>query len=101
VRGTRSPVSLVRATDRVKEVLCSLSHGTGRAMSRADCKPLAEAYDFARLRQRILIPSGVQDASLRTDGPFAYRDLDACLTLLEGYVEEVERFSVVGYMGHL
>lgn len=28
-------------------------------------------------------------------------DLDACLTLLDRYAEEVERFSVVGYMGHL
>jgi len=41
------------------------------------------------------------DSSLRTERPFAYRDLDICLALLEGYVEEIERFSVVGYMGHL
>jgi hypothetical protein len=94
-------VTLVRATERVRESLCSLSHGTGRAMSRADCKPLAETYDFAALRQRVLVPARVQDASLRTDGPYAYRDLDACLALLGGYVEEIERFSVVGYMGHL
>lgn len=30
-----------------------------------------------------------------------YVDLDACLALLEGYVELVERFAVIGYMGHL
>ena len=89
------------ATARVSESLHALSHGTGRAMSRAECKPLAEAYDFAALRKRVLVPTGVQDASLRTDGPFAYRDLDVCLGLLEGYVEEIERFAVVGYMGHL
>lgn len=94
-------VALVRATERVGDSLCSLSHGTGRAMSRAECKPLADTYDFAALRERVLIPAGVEDASLRTDGPFAYRDLDACLELLDGYVEEVERFAVVGYMGHL
>jgi len=94
-------VALVRAAEQVRESLCSLSHGTGRAMSRADCKPLAETYDFAALRQRVLVPARVQDASLRTDGPYAYRDLDACLALLAGYVEEIERFSVVGYMGHL
>jgi hypothetical protein len=56
---------------------------------------------FEDLRRRVLIPAGVQDASLRTDGPYGYRDLDACLGLLGGYVEEVERFAVVGYMGHL
>jgi hypothetical protein len=44
---------------------------------------------------------GGLDSSLRTERPFAYRDLDICLALLEGYVEEIERFSVVGYMGHL
>jgi RNA-splicing ligase RtcB len=94
-------VVLVRAKDKVKEILCSMSHGTGRAMSRSDCKPLADTYDFEALRKSILIPSGVEDASLRTDGPFAYRDLDDCLALIGSYVELVQRFGVVGYMGHL
>ncbi|MEZ4633043.1 MAG: RtcB family protein [Deinococcales bacterium] len=62
-------VVLVKATEKVQESLYSLSHGTGRAMSRADCKPLAENYDFASLRKRILIPDSIADASLRTDGP--------------------------------
>jgi len=94
-------VALVSATDKVREILCSLSHGTGRAMARADCKPIADNYDFAALRSRVMIPTCVQDASLRTEGPFAYRNLDACLALMEGYVEEVERYSVIAYMGHL
>ncbi|GJM43433.1 MAG: hypothetical protein DHS20C21_02750 [Gemmatimonadota bacterium] len=94
-------VALVRATEKVEEALFSLSHGTGRAMSRAECKPLAESYDFTALRERVVMPTDLQDSSLRTDGPFAYRDLDACLALLDGYVDEVERFAVVGYMGHL
>lgn len=94
-------VVLVRATERVGEILNSMSHGTGRTMSRSDCKPFADAYDYAALRRSILIPDGVEDASLRTDGPFAYRDLDACLELIKDYVEVVARFGVVGYMGHL
>ncbi|HKW63870.1 MAG TPA: RtcB family protein [Candidatus Acidoferrum sp.] len=94
-------VVLVRAKERVTNILNSMSHGTGRAMSRSDSKALAEAYDFASLRKSILIPFGVEDASLRTDGPFAYRDLDECLALIEGYVDVVARFGVVGYMGHL
>lgn len=94
-------VVLVKATEKVQNVLNSLSHGTGRTMSRAECKPLADSYDFAGLRKRVLLPSGLEDSSLRTDGPFAYRDLDECLALLDGYIEEVERFTVVGYMGHL
>lgn len=92
---------LVRATDRVHDILNSISHGTGRRMSRSDCKPLADKYDFQGMRRRVLIPTGVEDASLRTDGPYAYRELDECLALISGYVEEIQRFAVVGYMGHL
>jgi hypothetical protein len=94
-------VVLVRAKKKVLEILSSMSHGTGRAMSRSDCKPLADAYDFAGLRRSVMIPSGVEDASLRTDGPFAYRDLDECMALIQDYVDVVVRFGVVGYMGHL
>jgi RNA-splicing ligase RtcB len=94
-------VVLVRATEKVQDALFSMSHGTGRTMSRGDCKPLADQFDFADLRKRVLIPTGVEDSSLRTDGPFAYRDLDECLMLIDGYVEEISRFKVVGYMGHL
>ena len=94
-------VVLVRATDRVAESLDSLSHGTGRAVSRSEAKHLAENFDFAALRRDVLLPTDLADASLRTDGPFAYRDLDACLTLLDGFVEEEQRFRVVGFMGHL
>jgi RNA-splicing ligase RtcB len=94
-------VVLVRATEKVNTVLNSMSHGTGRAMARSDCKPHADSFDFASLRKSVLIPAGVRDSSLRTDGPFAYRDLDECLSLIDGYVDIVSRFAVVGYMGHL
>jgi hypothetical protein len=70
-------------------------------MSRSDSKTLAETYDFATMRKSILVPLGVEDASLRTDGPFAYRDLDECLALIGDYVDVVARSAVVGYMGHL
>jgi len=94
-------VVLVKATEKVSGILHSMSHGTGRKMSRGDCKPLAATFDFAALRRQVLIPTGVEDSSLRTDGPFAYRDLEECLSLIAGYVEETARFSVIGYMGHL
>lgn len=94
-------VVLVRGTEQVTSILSSMSHGTGRKMSRGDCKPLAEVFDFSGLRKAVLMPSGLDNASLRTEGPYAYRDLDECLTLISGYVEEVARFGVVGYMGHL
>jgi RNA-splicing ligase RtcB len=92
---------LIKADDKVGEILNSMSHGTGRKMARSDCKPFADAYDYEALRKSILIPAGIDDASLRTDGPFAYRDLDECLELISDYIEVVARFGVIGYMGHL
>jgi RNA-splicing ligase RtcB len=94
-------VVMVKGTAKVSEILNSMSHGTGRRMSRSECKPFADSYDCVRLRTSVLLPTGMDDSSLRTDGPFAYRDLDDCLSLIEGYVEVEERFGVIGYMGHL
>ncbi len=94
-------VVLVRGTGNLRETLQSMSHGTGRTMPRGEAKVPAEAFDFDALRQRIMIPTGVENSSLRTDGPYAYRDLDACLALIDGYVTEEKRFAVVAYMGHL
>ena len=70
-------------------------------MSRSDSKSIADSFNYTNLRKSILIPEGVEDSSLRTDGPFAYRDLDECLDLIHEYVDVIERFTVVGYMGHL
>lgn len=94
-------VVLVRATEKIKDVLNSMSHGTGRKMSRSECKPLADSFDFEQLHSQIMMPSWHDDASLRTEGPFAYRELDECMALIEGYVTEEKRFAVIGYMGHL
>jgi len=94
-------VALVRATEKIGEVLNSMSHGTGRKMSRSECKPLADNFDFNALNSKIMMPTCLNPATLRTEGPYAYRDLDECMMLVDGYVEEVNRFSVVAYMGHL
>jgi RNA-splicing ligase RtcB len=94
-------VALVRATERVKETLHSLSHGTGRTMPRSESKGIADTFDFDALRRKVLIPDRIANSSLRTDGPFAYRDLDSCLDLLDGFVEVESRFAVAGYIGHL
>jgi len=94
-------VALVRATDRVEEALCSLSHGTGRAMPTSEAKRLAQLFDFDALQDEVLVPDLISDQSLRGEAPYAYRDLEPCLDVLSGYIEEVERFEVVGYIGHL
>jgi len=93
--------ALVRATARIDETLFSMSHGTGRALPRGASKAVAVDIDFATLRRRILIPDSVADASLRSDGPHAYRELDACLALIDPYITVEQRFAPVAYLGHL
>jgi len=94
-------VLLVKATDGVRDILCSMSHGTGRTMSRSKAKIVAATFDFEDMRKKVLLPSFLSDASLTTEGPFAYRNLEDCLSLIQKYVEEVKRFSVIAYAGHL
>ena len=92
---------LVEAKEKINEIHCSMSHGTGRTMSRSDAKSAAISFDFQSMRKAVLFPSFLSDASLTTEGPFAYRNLEDCLSLIQGYVKEVKRFSVVAYAGHL
>ena len=94
-------IVLVQAKDTIEEILSSMSHGTGRKFSRSDCKPLADSFDFNELRKKILIPNMIKDESLKTEGPYAYRDLDECLGLISNYVQTIERFKIIAYMGHL
>jgi len=92
---------LVRAEEKISEVLNSMSHGTGRIMSRGNAKVYAEHYDYSSLRERLYIPSMISDSSIKTEAPFCYRDLDRCLELIEGLVEEVKRFAPLAYMGQI
>jgi RNA-splicing ligase RtcB len=92
---------LIRANERVNELLQCLPHGTGRTMSRSDAKKHADSFDFAGLRARVYIPDQIDDASLRTETPACYRSLDDALTLIQPYVEVVERFTPRAYIGQL
>jgi hypothetical protein len=89
----------LEATARVSETFDSLSHGTGRAISRSEAKDTP--IDFVALRAATYIPDFIRDDSLRTDGPLCYRRLDECLELLTPVAREVRRFKVVAYLGHL
>lgn len=92
-------VALLKAGSGVSETLFSLSHGTGRALPRGAAKEAA--LDAAELRRSIYIPSYIADSSLRGDAPAAYRPLDLALGLLGEHVEELARFKVIAYLGHL
>jgi len=92
---------VVRATGEIESTLHSMSHGTGRIMSRSQAKAHAESYDYETLRDRIYIPDEISNHSIKTEAPFCYRDLDSCLKLIDNLVVEVERFSPFAYIGHV
>jgi hypothetical protein len=97
----RGDVALISASANVTASLNSLSHGTGRTMSRADAKAATANFDFSALRKEVMIPEYIGDSSLRTEAPCCYRPLDECLNLLSPLVTEKERLAVIGYIGHL
>jgi tRNA-splicing ligase RtcB len=92
---------LVKAKEKITAALCSMSHGTGRIMSRSDAKNIAEKYDYKKLRQEIYIPDGISNESIKTEAPFCYRSLDDCLKLIENLVIEEKRFTPFAYLGQV
>lgn len=92
---------IVRATEGARETMNCLPHGTGRTMSRSDAKRAVATFDFGRMRSAVYIPERITDASLRTEAPICYRNLDDGLALIPHLVEEVERLAPVAYIGQL
>jgi RNA-splicing ligase RtcB len=92
---------LVKGSPKINEINNSLSHGTGRCFSRSQGKAYAEEFDFGGLRRMIYIPDFISDASIKTEAPFCYRDLDDCLSFISEYIEVQERYSPFAYLGQL
>lgn len=92
---------IVRATQKVSEIYNCLPHGTGRTMSRSDAKKATTTFDFQAMRDTVYIPSQIANASLRTEAPICYRPLDAGLEMVEEYIDVVERFVPIAYIGQL
>lgn len=92
---------MVKATDKILNCLNSLFHGTGRKYSRSDAKTYAEQYNYKALRKRIYVLDSISDASIKTEAPFCYRNIDDCMNLLGDIVEEVEGSVPIAYIGQL
>ncbi|MDF2879715.1 MAG: ligase RtcB family protein [Clostridiaceae bacterium] len=92
---------LIKATENIDNALNSISHGTGRVMSRGEAKKYAEIFDYEELRNRIYIPNSISNDSIKTEAPFCYRNLDECMSLISEYVIEIERFNPFAYIGQL
>lgn len=94
-------VVLVKSTLKVQETFNSLNHGTGRVMSRSEAKLHSDNFNYNELRERIYIPEMIKDASIKTEAPFCYRDLDACLALISDLIIIEKRFSPFAYLGQI
>lgn len=94
-------VVLAKATSKVLDTLNSINHGTGRIMSRSEAKIHSDTYDYNALRERIYIPDRIKNASIKTEAPFCYRDLDACLFLIADLITIEKRFSPFAYLGQI
>lgn len=92
---------IVRAGKGVADQLNCLPHGTGRSMSRSDAKAISSDEALNRLRSTVYIPESIENASLRTELPECYRNLDDGLKLIADQIEVVERLTPVAYIGQL
>ncbi len=94
-------VVMVEATEQIDQTLYSMSHGTGRIMSRSEAKNFADQYNYQSLRQRIYIPDSISNDSIKTEAPFCYRDINKCMELVNGLIVEVKRFVPIAYLGQI
>jgi len=70
-------------------------------MSRSEAKVHSSNYDYSLLRKQIYIPEQIGNDSIKTDAPFCYRDLDDCLSLIDGLIEVQNRFKPMAYLGQI
>ncbi|MFA8434497.1 MAG: RtcB family protein [Marinifilaceae bacterium] len=94
-------IVLVKATQKVEATLFSLNHGTGRIMARSEAKLHAEDYNYHKLREHIYIPEMISNASIKTEAPYCYRNLEDCLELIHELITVEKRFKPIAYLGQI
>jgi len=91
---------IVKATDKISKTFNSLSHGTGRIMSRSDAKNIK--FDFNKeLREKIYIPTMIKNESLRTESPFVYRNINTVSNMLNELIIVENKLKPIAYIGQL
>lgn len=118
-------MALVRGSDALIDVEFGLPHGTGRRVSRGDAKEALHAqatiegdYDFSSFRlphkprtldearqafrdRKIYIPPTISNRSIGTENPSSYRPLSPALKRVGPYIETLNMFRPVAYIGQL
>jgi hypothetical protein len=94
-------IALVRASNSTLKTLFSLCHGTGRTIGRDEVIKCQNDIDYNSVRNKVYIPHEIKNESLKMDMPCCYKDLESCLALIHDFVELEDKYSVVGYLGHI
>jgi len=92
-------IALVKAKNTIEKIYNSLSHGTGRIMSRSNAKKIQ--VDYKSIRKKIYIPEYIKNESLRTESPEVYRSLNEVLDKLSEFIELEKLFIPIAYLGQL
>jgi hypothetical protein len=90
-------ITLGKARPEVARLKHSMSHGTGRQRSRGEAK--AVEFDQAALRERIIIPDGLENASWRLEAPLHYRSSQEVLAVVGEFIEITDQLLPVAFMG--
>ena len=90
-------ITVGRASERIHEVGCSMSHGTGRCRSRGDAKAIE--VNQTALRQRIIIPDELDDSSWKLESPVHYRKSEEVLSLMDDFIEISDTLLPIAFMG--
>lgn len=93
-------VALVKATDKISDVLFSISHGTGRLIAREETDKIRN-ININVLREKVYIPSMIPNENLKMDTPDCYRDLDSCLQLIDDLIQVDDKYTIIGYIGQM
>lgn len=94
-------MAIVESTEGAAGINYAISHGTGRVKSRSDAKAEGHSYDYEGLRRKILIPDEIDNASISTDFPEAYRPLNHTLELLQEVIKVVKKLVPIAYLGQI
>jgi len=78
---------IIAATPEIAELENSMSHGTGRLISRSEAKTMD--FDSTTLRGNVYIPTQISDNDLRTEAPHCYRTLDQITKKIAQYTKSL------------
>jgi RNA-splicing ligase RtcB len=90
-------ITMGKAKPEVARLKHSMSHGTGRQRSRGEAKEVE--FDQQAIRQRVIIPDGLENGSWRLEAPTHYRSSQEVLSLVGEFIEVTDQLLPVAFMG--